>query len=122
MIEEETGEVRPMVLTDAIEAIECTWMRELDGADSDQPGELNGYEGPYHDFNGITSKFGAHFILRVDRILMKKKIQRRYHKRRYRKGFSASACRLRLSRFQEFLVSQKAQNEIRASTGAEGVA
>ena len=73
MIEEETGEVHPMVLTDAIEAIECTWMRELDGADSDQPGELNGYEGPYHDFNGITSKFGAHFILRVDRILMKKK-------------------------------------------------
>ena len=73
MIEEETGEKRPMVLTDAIEAIECTWMRELDGADKDLPGELNGYEGPYHDFNGITSKFGAHFILRVDKILMKKK-------------------------------------------------
>ena len=73
MIEEETGEARPMVLTDAIQAIECTWMRELDGADKDQAGELNGYEGPYHDFNGITSKFGAHFILRVDKILMKKK-------------------------------------------------
>ena len=62
-----------MVLTDAIQAVECTWMRELDGADKDLPGELNGYEGPYHDFNGITSKFGAHFILRVDKILMKKK-------------------------------------------------
>lgn len=73
MIEEETGEVRPQVLTDAIQAIECSWVRELDGADKDQPGELNGYEGPYHDFNGITSKFGAHFILRVDKILMKKK-------------------------------------------------
>ena len=73
MIEEESGEARPMVLTDAIEAIECTWMRELDGADRDVAGELNGYEGPYHDFNGITSKFGAHFILRVDKILMKKK-------------------------------------------------
>ena len=73
MIEEETGEQRPMVLTDAIQAIECTWMRELDGADKDQAGELNGYEPPYHDFNGITSKFGAHFILRVDRILMKKR-------------------------------------------------
>ena len=72
-IEEQTGEKRPQVLTDAIQAIECTWMRELDGADRDQPGELNGYEGPYHDFNGITSKFGAHFILRVDRILMKKR-------------------------------------------------
>ena len=73
MIEEETGEARPMVLTDAIQSIECTWVRELDGADKDLPGELNGYEGPYHDFNGITSKFGAHFILKVDRILMKKK-------------------------------------------------
>ena len=73
LLEEETGEKRPMVLTDAIEAIECTWMRNLDGADRDLPGELNGYEPPYHDFNGITSKFGAHFILRIDRILMKKK-------------------------------------------------
>ena len=74
MIQEENpADKRPMVLTDAIQVIECTWMRELDGADKDQPGELNGYEGPYHDFNGITSKFGAHFILRVDKILMKKK-------------------------------------------------
>ena len=64
---------RPMVLTDAIQIIECTWVRELDGAEKDQPGELNGYEPPYHDFNGITSKFGAHFILKVDKILMKKK-------------------------------------------------
>ena len=71
LIEEESGEQRPQVLTDAIEAIECTWMRDLDGADKDLPGELNGYEPPYHDFNGITSKFGAHFILRIDRILMK---------------------------------------------------
>ena len=74
MIEEENpGDVRPMVMTDAIEVIECTWMRELDGADKDVAGELNGYEGPYHDFNGITSKFGAHFILKIDKILMKKK-------------------------------------------------
>ena len=73
LIEEETGEKRPEVLTDAIEVIECTWMRDLDGASNDKPGELNGYEPPYHDFNGITSKFGAHFILRVDKILMKKK-------------------------------------------------
>ncbi len=73
LIEEETGEKRPEVLTDAIEVIECTWMRELDGAGKDMPGQLNGYEPPYHDFNGITSKFGAHFILRVDKILMKKK-------------------------------------------------
>ena len=73
LLEEETGEKRPMVLSDAIEVIECTWVRELDHADQDKPGELNGYEPPYHDFNGITSKFGAHFILKIDRILMKKK-------------------------------------------------
>jgi hypothetical protein len=73
MIEEESGEARPKVLTDAIQVIECTWVRELDGADKDMPGELTGYEPPYHDFNGITSKFGAHFILKVDKILMKKK-------------------------------------------------
>ena len=74
MIEElDPADIRPQVLTDAIEVIECTWMRELDGAASDQPGCLTGYEPPYHDFNGITSKFGAHFILRIDKILMKKK-------------------------------------------------
>ena len=71
--EKDPSDKRPMVIADAIEVIECTWMRELDGADKDQPGNLEGYEGPYHDFNGITSKFGAHFILRIDRILMKKK-------------------------------------------------
>ncbi len=71
--EENPDDVRPMVIADAIEVIECTWMRDLDGAQNDQPGNLEGYEGPYHDFNGITSKFGAHFILRIDRILMKKK-------------------------------------------------
>ena len=74
LIEEENpSDKRPMVLTDAIEVIECTWVRELDGADKDLPGQLEGYEGPYHDFNGITSKFGAHFILKIDKILMKKK-------------------------------------------------
>lgn len=73
LIEEETGEKRPMVLSDAFQVVECTWMRELDGADKDEAGCETGYEGPYHDFNGITSKFGAHFILRIDKILMKKK-------------------------------------------------
>ena len=73
LIEETTGEQRPMVLSDAIQVIECTWARELDNAQDDAAGQLNGYEPPYHDFNGITSKFGAHFILKVDKILMKKK-------------------------------------------------
>ena len=31
------------------------------------------YPPPYRNFNGITSQFGAHFILRIDKILMKEK-------------------------------------------------
>ena len=73
LTEEETGEKRPQVLADAIQVIECTWVRELDNAQDDKPGCLTGYEPPYHDFNGIVSKFGAMFILKIDRILMKKK-------------------------------------------------
>ena len=73
IMEENPSDVRPKVLSDAIQVIECTWVRELDNAQDDKPGNLDGYEPPYHDFNGITSKFGAHFILKVDRILMKKK-------------------------------------------------
>lgn len=74
MIEEENpSDVRPMVLTDAFQVIECTWVSSLDGADADKAGEIHGYEPPYHDFNGITSKFGAHFILKIDKILMKKR-------------------------------------------------
>jgi hypothetical protein len=64
---------RPQVMTDAFQVFECTWVSTLDNAQDDKPGQLNGYEPPYHDFNGITSQFGAHFILRVDKILMKKK-------------------------------------------------
>lgn len=71
---EEAGEKdRPLVVKEAFQVIECTWMRQLDHAENDKPGELNGYPGPYHDFNGITSQFGATFILRVDKILMKEK-------------------------------------------------
>lgn len=73
LVAAETGEQRPQVISESFQVFECTWMRELDGAQDDQPGQLEGYEGPYHDFNGITSQFGAHFILRVDRILMKEK-------------------------------------------------
>ena len=67
------GEAFPKVIAEAYQVMECTWVRALDGAQNDQPGELNGYPGPYHDFNGITSPFGAHYILRVDKILMKKR-------------------------------------------------
>ncbi|MBQ9266491.1 MAG: hypothetical protein IJ186_05485 [Bacilli bacterium] len=73
MKEENPNEEFPKVVSESFQAIECTWMKELDHAENDKPGELNGYPEPYHDFNGITSKFGAHFILRIDKILMKEK-------------------------------------------------
>lgn len=63
----------PKVISDCFQVFECTWVDTLDNAQDDKPGQLDGYEPPYHDFNGITSKFGAHFILRVDKILMKEK-------------------------------------------------
>jgi flavin reductase (DIM6/NTAB) family NADH-FMN oxidoreductase RutF len=71
--EDDPSDIRPQVMSEAFQVIECTWVRELDGADRDRPGCLDGYEPPYHDFNGITSKFGCTFILKIDRILMKKK-------------------------------------------------
>ncbi len=73
MAAEYKGEAFPKVVAEAFQVFECTWMRELDGAQNDKPGCLEGYEPPFHDFNGITSKFGAHFILRIDKILMKEK-------------------------------------------------
>ncbi len=71
MVVEHPGEIFPTVITEAFQVFECTWLRNLDHADGDLPGCLEGYEPPYHDFNGITSRYGAHFILRIDRILMK---------------------------------------------------
>lgn len=73
MAKTNTNEKYPQIVAESFQVIECTWMKELDGASNDKPGELNGYSEPYHDFNGITSKFGAHFILRIDKILMKEK-------------------------------------------------
>ena len=64
---------RPLVVKDAFQVFECTWDSALEGADKFEPGEMDGYPEPYNDFNGITSKFGAHFILKIDKILMKEK-------------------------------------------------
>ena len=42
--EENPDDIRPNVMTEAFQVIECTWVRELDGADKDQAGILDGYE------------------------------------------------------------------------------
>lgn len=64
---------RPLVVKEAYQVFECTWDDGLEDAYKDKAGCLEGYEPPYRNFNGITSKFGAHFILKVDKILMKEK-------------------------------------------------
>ncbi len=65
------GDDRPELVSEAFQVFECTWDDSLEDAFNDKPGNLEGYEGPYRNFNGITSKFGAHFILKIDKIWMK---------------------------------------------------
>ena len=65
------GGERPKGVAEAFQVFECTWNDTLEDAYLDKPGCLEGYEPPYRNFNGITSKFGAHFILSIDKILIK---------------------------------------------------
>ena len=67
------GEDRPQIVEESYQVFECTWDDSLENAFEDKAGNLEGYEPPYRSFNGITSKFGAHFILKIDKILMKEK-------------------------------------------------
>lgn len=68
--------VYPQVIKESFQAMECTWMDNLEHSE-DTPtlkeGEDHYAQDSYHDFNGITSPYGAHFVLRVDKILMKEK-------------------------------------------------
>ena len=77
MASEHPGEKFPMVVADAFQAIECTWMRELDGADRDPARGQDFDEG---------------------------KVLQRDHQWREVPRFPACAGRLRLPRQQEFLV------------------
>lgn len=66
--------LRPQVMVEAYQVFECTWDSSLENADRFDVQDIDdGFEGPYNDFNGITSKYGAHFILNIDKILMKEK-------------------------------------------------
>ena len=64
---------RPKIVAESYQVFECSWDDTLEDALNDKAGNLEGYEPPYRNFNGITSKFGAHFILKIDKILMKEK-------------------------------------------------
>lgn len=66
---------RPLVVEDAYQVIECTWDDSLDNGKESRKhiGELEGVKGPYNNFNGITSEFGCHFILKMDKVIMEEK-------------------------------------------------
>lgn len=68
---ENPNEAYPKIVKEAFQVFECTWMSQLDGAENDTVQEE--YLPPYHDFNGITSQHGAHFILKIYHILIKQK-------------------------------------------------
>lgn len=72
--QEDPSVPRPKIISEAFQVYECTWMKELDGAENDIWHE--DYKGPYRDFNGITSEAGAHFIFRIDKILIKERYKR----------------------------------------------
>lgn len=74
MQKEHPEEKFPKCIQECFQVFECTWMKEVDGAQNDKVQEE--YNGPFHTCNGITSPHGAHFILRIDKILLKEK----YHK------------------------------------------
>ena len=64
---------RPKVVTEAYQVLECTWMKDLENAYEDEGRQLEDgcYPPPYRNFNGITTQYGAHFILRIDKVIMK---------------------------------------------------
>ena len=63
---------RPQVIQEAFQVFECTWNSDLEDAGKYSAADIDdGHPGPYNDFNGITSQYGAHFILNIDKILMK---------------------------------------------------
>ncbi len=69
------GNDRPLIISSAFQVFECSWDDTLENAyeDKTRVNLLDGVEPPYRNFNGITSKFGCHFILKIDKILMKER-------------------------------------------------
>lgn len=71
---EHPDEHYPKSIKESMQVFECTWWKELDNAQDDPV--LDDYEGyNYHNFNGITSRFGAHFILIIDKIMVQEKYE-----------------------------------------------
>ena len=74
--EEDPDGIYPQVIQEAVQAVECTWVDTLEHAENTKPLEdgKDHYElEKYNDFNGLTTPYGAHFVLRIDKVLMKEK-------------------------------------------------
>ncbi len=74
--QEDPAGIYPKVICEAVQAVECTWEDTLDNAQDTMPleeGQDHYTLEKYHDFNGITTPYGAHFVLRIEKILMKEK-------------------------------------------------
>lgn len=59
----------PELIGESFQSFICSWVSELEDAGRFKVQES--YEPPYNNFNGITSEMGAHFILKIEKILMK---------------------------------------------------
>ncbi|MCK7486786.1 MAG: hypothetical protein MZU97_15720 [Bacillus subtilis] len=110
---------RPLVVSESFQVFECTWMSELEHAYECQAGQLDGYEPPFNDFNGITSKFGAHFILKIDKIIMKEKYHQAIIDGVKPKSFPKDSCGLWVSRQYQLLVYSVNQLSERTDSGSE---
>lgn len=74
MSEENPKEQFPKVVEESFQSFECSWVKELDNKYNKEVKKR--YTKPFNDFNGITSKHGSHFILRIDKVLMKAKYKK----------------------------------------------
>ena len=73
--EGQAGGNRPKVISQAFQVFECSWDDSLENAYEDRAkiGQLDGVEGPYRNFNGITSKFGCRSVSQSKRNKSKNK-------------------------------------------------
>lgn len=86
LLQKEHPEIKyPLIVEEAFQVYECCWDDSLESAERFKVADE--YLPPYNDFNGITSPMGAHFILRIDKVLMKEPWYSSIINGVYKKGF-----------------------------------
>ncbi len=66
LIPDPSDKDRPNIVDEAYQVFECTWDDSLENAFEDRAGNLEGYQPPYRNFNGITSKS----VIKINRLLL----------------------------------------------------